>query len=78
MVMVALQVKQTLPTNNELKPCTFGAGSFGLQSAGNSSFNFSFSDFGLTKGSEAENGQLFIIIVFFIPKVEMYEDTAYI
>ena len=44
------------PRNNGVYAHTFGAGSFGLQSAGNISFSFSFSVFGLTKVSEAENG----------------------
>lgn len=36
---------------------TFGKGSLGLQSAGNISFNLSFSDFGLTDTSESERGK---------------------
>lgn len=53
--MVVLQVK---------KPHTFGAGSFGLHSAGNISFNLSFSVFGLTKASEAENGWTFVVWIY--------------
>lgn len=46
-----------------IKPHTFGAGSFGLHSAGNISFNLSFSVFGLTKASEAENGWICLVYI---------------
>lgn len=39
-----------------IKPHTFGAGSFGLHSAGNISLSFSFSDFGLATDSDAGRG----------------------
>lgn len=59
LLVVALQVKQAQPTYIVLTPHTLGAGSFALHSAGNNSFNLSFSLFGLTS-SEAENQRTII------------------
>lgn len=53
----AIKIMWTLQLHVSLiKPHTFGAGSFGLHSAGNISLSFSFSDFGLATDSDAGRG----------------------
>lgn len=53
----AIKIMGTLRLHDSvIKPHTFGAGSFGLHSAGNISLSFSFSDFGLATDSDAGRG----------------------